>query len=261
MSPLNPDFDLERYFARLGRSRDRVLLLDYDGTLAPFHKDPRLALPYPQVARVLREVARTGATRIVLVTGRRLEDLRRILPLVPRAEIWASHGWERMAATGESWSYLPSRAALGELQRAEAPARRLAEQGVRVERKVASLAVHWRGLVPTMVERVRRALDEAWCDIGGDCLALLPFDGGLELRAHGRDKGDAVREAMSGCASDAVCAYLGDDLTDEDAFEAIRERGLGVLVRAQHRRTSADLWLSPRELTAFLERWGAAAGA
>jgi trehalose-6-phosphatase len=51
-------------------------------------------------------------------------------------------------------------------------------------------------------------------------------------------------------------AFLGDDLTDEDAFQVLRGRGLTILVRADHRETMAEAWLKPpAELIDFLERW------
>ena len=50
MPLLDPSFDLEAYFARLRTVRERVLLLDYDGAIAPFRSDPGEALPYPEVS-------------------------------------------------------------------------------------------------------------------------------------------------------------------------------------------------------------------
>jgi trehalose-phosphatase len=84
---------------------------------------------------------------------------------------------------------------------------------------------------------------------------MQAFDGGIELRARGHDKGDAVRTMLDQCV-DAACAYLGDDTTDEDAFRAIRGHGLAVLVRERPRQTLAQLWVEPPHgLAAFLERW------
>lgn len=256
MQALDPELDLDRFFHGLGRARERLLLLDYDGTLAPFHRRPEHAVPYPRVAELLREASRRCATRIVIVSGRRLADLRGPLARIPHDEAWASHGWECFTASGERLGYAIPNAAQRQLQLAEAPARSLAMHGARVERKAASVAVHWRGLAPDAVERVRALLARAWDGLDAEALALLEFDGGVELRARGRDKGAAVREILSVASRDAVCAYLGDDTTDEDAFEAIRGRGLGVLVRPQLRDTRAHLWIAPPlELVAFLERW------
>lgn len=257
MKTLNDGFDLERFFARLQGARERVLLLDYDGTLAPFHIDPRLALPYPNVCNVLRKVSAVPGTRIVIVSGRRLEDLRAPLAMLPHSEVWASHGWERAWAGGIDRS-IPTSAVRAELTRARALVQPLLRPGARIETKIASVALHWRGLSPPESTRIHAAALEAWEPFASQGLTLLPFDGGLEIRALGHDKGDAVRAAMES-SQEAVCAYLGDDFTDEDAFRAIRPHGLGVLVREEPRKTMADLWLSrPHEVTAFLERWAGA---
>jgi trehalose-phosphatase len=254
MTPLTNDFDFDQYFARLHRAEMRALLLDYDGTLAPFHEDVSQALPYPEVAAVLRHVAASAGTRIVIVSGRRLEDLRGPLAILPHAEVWASHGWE-WAAGGKTDRHVPAKATREALVRARTLVQPLLAVGARLETKIASLALHWRGLQAAECLRIHSAALEAWEPFDGAELALLPFDGGLEIRARGHDKGDAVRAVMSGTPG-AVAAYLGDDTTDEDAFRAIRPFGLGVLVRKHRRLTNARLWLSsPAEVTAFLERW------
>ena len=63
--------------------------------------------------------------------------------------------------------------------------------------------------------------------------------------------------AFSACSPAKIpVAYLGDDLTDESAFQALNGHGLSVLVRSEFRETSARVWLRPPvELMAFLQRW------
>jgi trehalose-phosphatase len=91
-----------------------------------------------------------------------------------------------------------------------------------------------------------------------DGLRLLKFEAGLELRA-GRDKGGAVREIIRESEPDGPVTYLGDDLTDEAAFEAVNEAEaphLSVLMRRAPRKTAADVWLKPpEELREFLRMW------
>jgi trehalose-phosphatase len=105
------------------------------------------------------------------------------------------------------------------------------------------------------IERRTRALFEPLAQMDG--LSLLEFEAGLELRV-GRDKGEVVKvllEETGGAGPDPI-AYLGDDLTDEAAFRAIKGSGLGVLARRQGRATAADIWLQPPvELREFLKRW------
>ena len=78
---------------------------------------------------------------------------------------------------------------------------------------------------------------------------LLEFDGGVEMRPPEPDKGDAVREILQKLDATTPVAYLGDDTTDEHAFEALEGRGLRVLVRPEWRKTLADIWIKPPDDT------------
>jgi trehalose-phosphatase len=87
-------------------------------------------------------------------------------------------------------------------------------------------------------------------------LELLEFDGGVEIRVPGVDKGDVVRFVLNEMEPGTPVAYLGDDATDEHAFRVIRGRGLTGLVRPHWRQTAAQLWLKPpEELVKFLKLW------
>lgn len=69
-------------------------------------------------------------------------------------------------------------------------------------------------------------------------------------------EGDAVATIPEELDRDAQIAVLGDDLTDEDAFRILNDRGLTVLARPEYRKTSAQVWLRPpQELMAFLAGW------
>lgn len=261
MQVLNPNLELDAFFGRLAAAPQRVLLVDYDGTIAPFHPRPERAIPYPRVAQALNRVCSDPATHVVMVSGRRLADLRGALARIRCREVWGAHGWQRFTADGQRVDFQPPHEAQRQLQRAEARARQLLD-GARIECKPASVAVHWRGLPEEAVAPWRDALRDAWSFLEWPLLEVMEFDGGLELRVRGRSKGDAVRQVLAESSPGAVCAYLGDDRTDEDAFAALDGQGLKVLVRPTLRRTRADLWLSPpRELTEFLDRWSNATAA
>jgi trehalose 6-phosphate phosphatase len=256
MKIIQPGFDLDRFFASLGRAVRRALLLDYDGTLAPFRAARDQAIPYPGVREILGAMQRVGHTRLAVVSGRAIADLAPLLGLDPPPELWGAHGWERQLPGGvRELAVLEPRAARGlDAALALVLARGLAE---RCERKPASLALHWRGLPPQTAEELRAWAQAHWSPLAQSAgLAARDFDGGIELRAPGRDKGYAVRTILGELGEEAVAAYLGDDLTDEDAFAAIKGRGLAALVRAEPRPTAANIWLRPPdELLAFLWRW------
>jgi trehalose-phosphatase len=247
---------LESFLRRLTAAPRCVLFLDYDGTLAPFVVMRQQAKPYPGVVPLLETILSDPGTRLVVVSGRPAEEVRGLLGLDPPPEIWGSHGMERRFPDGRR-----------ELVQLEASAHEALEDaarwasglglGERVERKHGAVAVHWRGLGAERVERLAREIRRHWEPLAwqGD-LKLTEFDGGLELRAPGRDKGDAVRQVLGEEPPGTPAAYLGDDRTDEDAFQAIGAQGIGILVRGERRPSAARVWLRPPEdLLDFLRSW------
>jgi trehalose 6-phosphate phosphatase len=130
------------------------------------------------------------------------------------------------------------------------------------EKKPACLALHWRGLDPELVAEIKGKVEKEWNSLAGKRgLRFLEFDGGIELRPPGRDKGYAVDTVLEESGGDTIAAYLGDDYTDEDAFRALRGRGLSILVNRSLRNTAADIWLKPpSELLEFLNRWAGICG-
>lgn len=249
------------FFERLRHAHQRVLLLDYDGTLAPFTADRTRAFPYRQIPELISRIMAAN-TRVVLISGRSARELLFLSGIHPQPEIWGSHGAERLFADGSYEVDSPTAEHRLALQSAR---HALIAEGFtdRIESKPGSIAVHWRGLSTAQ----RRVTQAAARRIGEKVsrehgLEVLPFDGGLEVRAPGKTKGDAVRTILSEARRDVAAAYLGDDQTDENAFRAIKGRGLAVLVRPEQRPTAADVWLRPpEELVRFLQDWLHACGA
>ena len=260
MQTLTSRIDLAAFFESVAHAPARVLMLDYDGTLAPFHVQPERAVPYPEVAAALRQLVAAGGTRVVIVSGRPAEEVPPLLSLESRPEIWGSHGWERLFPDGRRVVEQPGGDASRSLGEATAAVSALTRDGARLEQKLASLALHWRGLDETVAADLQRRARAAWQPIADrGAVEILAFDGGLELRAVGCNKQYAVKAVLSEAPQEAAIAYLGDDITDEDAFRAVRVRGVGVLVRPQFRETAADVWIKPpEELVEFLRHWSVA---
>ncbi|MFC1682804.1 trehalose-phosphatase [Candidatus Zixiibacteriota bacterium] len=240
----------------LAKAPKHALLLDYDGTLAPFSVQPDRALPYPGVRRILNNILRQRQTRVVLISGRWTKDLIPLLGLKRLPEIWGSHGLERLHEDGRYEIYEFEEQALRGLAEADKWVESEEIEG-RHEHKPGSLALHWRGLAPQVIAGIRKKVFKKWPLLAQKAgLIISEFDGGVELRVPGRNKGHAVDTILLEEGSTAAMAYLGDDVTDEDAFKAIKGKGLGVLVREEFRPTAADIWLKPpEELLEFLSRW------
>lgn len=238
-------------------------MLDYDGTLAPFQIDPAKAVPYPGVVPLLDAVMAGDTTRLVIVSGRLAKEIVPLLGLKRQPELWGSHGWERLRESGAYDASVMNPRALELLAAADESITAAVEAlGARIERKPACVAIHWRGLSRSRVGSISAKVASA-CEqfIGGGDVAWHEFDGGIELRAAGQDKGDVVRSLAVEAGPDAALAYLGDDRTDEAAFAAMPDHGATVLVRPHYRLTTARYWIRPPGgLRDFLARWRDAAG-
>ena len=256
MRTLNADIDVETFCRDLDTAAQRVLFLDYDGTLAPFRAKPAKAFPYPGVRQILNTIMNREDTRLVIVTGRAINDLLPLLELNKTPEIWGVHGLEHLKRDGAYEVAPMDEKSLTGLVRAD---EWIAEKGLDglSEAKPGSVAIHWRGLDNGLSNKIKMVVEPEWSLIAETWeLRYAEFDGGLELRVPARDKGDAVKSILAESDEGAVSAYLGDDLTDEDAFRAIRGSGLGVLVRRELRPTAAGIWITPpEELVHFLSYW------
>lgn len=271
--------NLDDFFSAFSGATRPSLLLDYDGTLAPFRVDRFQALPWAGVRDLLNQIQNQGCTRIVVVTGRPAAEILPLLGVEPAPEVWGLHGAERLHPDGrrELEQISPEiRAKLDELaeqlRRESTGGPTGSPSGGLIEEKPNAIAMHWRGVPPArarIIEKRTRIVFEPLAQMDG--LSLLEFEAGLELRA-GRDKGVAVTAILEETAGPNPhrfphpaafpAAFLGDDLTDEAAFRAIKDygnhggRGLGILVRNQPRPTAAEVWLHPPgELRDFLKKW------
>src|ERR1700722_8084727 len=246
---------LKNFFQSLAVASESALLLDFDGTLAPFRIDPAKVRPWAGVTYLLEKIQAAGRTRLAIVTGRPARDVEPQLGLRNGLEIWGLHGVQRLYPDGRlEREELPS-GEQGVIDTARSVISE-ARLGLRVEEKPNAVVVHWRGKPPRLMNSLKQhMLDLMQPFVGVEGVRLLEFDGGLELRA-GRDKGDAVRLILDEIPADSPIAYLGDDVTDEDAFRALAGMGLGVLVRREWRLSVAQLWLRPPDqLREFLTRW------
>jgi len=232
---------LEEFFRSFAGATTPLLLLDYDGTLAGFRVDRFTARPWSGVRELLARIQRQGRTRMAVVTGRPAREVEPLLGLDPPLEVWGLHGAERLFSDGHREFEEASPAAR---QMLDALRQRLQSDamGGLFEDKPNAAVIHWRGhsaRTAKLIEKRTRALFEPLSQLDG--LALLEFEAGVELRA-GRDKGGAVEEILREAAPGAPVTYLGDDVTDEDVFTALRD---AVTIRVGDRAETAAHYVLP----------------
>jgi trehalose 6-phosphate phosphatase len=224
-----------------------ALFLDFDGTLVELAESPdSIRVPHG-LHPLLERLSRTLSGRLAIVSGRAVEDLEGHLA-GGRIALSGSHGLELRFPDGSFVPVVPP-AGLAEAAR-EARAFACAE-GLLLEEKPAGIALHYRR-APEREEAVR-AFAAALAERTG--LSVQPGKMVFELRPAGAHKGDAVRRLMAEPAfAGGRPLFVGDDLTDENAFEAAAALGGGGILVGSPRPTAA-LWrlASVAEVTRWLE--------
>ncbi len=251
--------DLDEFPAQLWRmvavAPHRLLMLDYDGTLAPFAVARSEARPTPRSLELLRRIAASRHTSVAIVSGRPLDEVEALLGEVPGFFV-GEHGWESRAPNGDLVRWPVERPVAAAIDAAEALARD-AGWGTLLERKRSAVVLHTRGQAKARAREIEAACMSAWGPIAaGGLVALDAINGGVELRARSRNKGTVVLSLLAQSAPGTLGVFVGDDATDEDAFEAVLDRGFGVRVGDASRPTVAQAWLpSCDAVPSFLEEW------
>jgi trehalose-phosphatase len=237
------------------------LFLDYDGTLAEFKRTPEDNTPVPQVVQLLKRLASKSAVRLTVLSGRKLADVRSLLP-VPGIYLAGTYGVELQIPAGDQIqraNYDEIRPFLEKVKPKwiEILGNR---EGFFLEDKGFALALHARFSKEEEAKEVlalarefvdRNLPEEQFRILGGHkFLEIAP------LIAH---KGETVFYLLDKYPlPGAQLLYIGDDEKDEEAFEAIHARG-GIAVKVASRsqrgiRSEADYVLSsPNAVTAWLE--------
>lgn len=228
---------------------------DMDGTLAPIVPDPAQARPVLHAMEALRRLASMDHTHAAIISGRGLADLTRMVGQAGRIRLLASHGAE--SDRPDLWGLEPAaRADLGALRAAaQSQIGPGAENGTPapgrtwIEDKPLGFTVHLRGATPEAKARLTATLDQAAGSVPG-----VKVRRGIEIvevASVPTDKGDALRAVRARVGATAAI-FIGDDLTDEDAFAALGTGDLAVKVGPGQTSAAARL-ADPEAVAQFLE--------
>lgn len=245
--------------------RRPAVFLDYDGVLTPIVARPEDAVWSEDMRRTVRELA--DRCSVCIVTGRDRDVVQQLMG-VDDLVVAGSHGFDIWSPTAGQIAHDVLDDFTGLITEITDLLRtRLAElDGVTIEPKRASVAVHYRQAAPDTRERVTEIVDAVLAE-NTDRLSVVPGKMVYELKpAVDWNKGRAVlhlMEVLGLTGDDVLPMYLGDDITDEDAFRALSGRGVGILVASPTdpemagRRTDADFVLaSVDEVRRFLSTVG-----
>ncbi|MBW1987470.1 MAG: trehalose-phosphatase [Deltaproteobacteria bacterium] len=236
------------------KSKRLAVFLDYDGTLTPIVDRPKLAVLSPRVRQTLKKLAKHCT--VAIISGRDLKDVQNLVGL--NSIFYAgSHGFDIAGPEGRHLEHHAGTEFLPVLDQAEQWLRESLEKihGVLVERKKFSIAVHYRLVDPGRRQEVEAAVDRVLADFPelrkGQGKKIFELQPKIDW-----DKGKALLwllEALEMDGADVLPLYIGDDVTDEDAFQVLQDRGLGIVVQEEAQPTAAQYRLRhPEEVEIFL---------
>jgi alpha,alpha-trehalase len=233
-----------------------LLLLDFDGTLAPIKPHPAQACLSPRSRSLVGKLAASPGIKTAIISGRSLADIKRLVP-GPGLYYAGCHGLE-MEGPGIKFIHPQARAALPDLKTLKNEMLSLEKEfpGAVVEDKRLSVALHYRRVAGKYLPLLRqRAINignkhpALYCQMGRKVYDFIP--------RVGWNKGQAVKRLVKKLSRyRPFPIYMGDDETDESAFRELSGRGLTILVESSEkdaRKTRAVLRLrSIKGARAFL---------
>ncbi len=231
--------------AVLSRGRRLALLLDFDGTLAPFDDDPDRVRTPAQAEAALHRLARIPRTLLAIISGRSLRDIRARIA-IPGLLYAGNHGLE-IAGPGWTWVLPEARSRAQAIaaccDRLERRVRRV--PGAWVENKGLTASVHVRRTRPGDIPEVEAAVRDAVAAAAPSMVRVCRARDVLEIRPDVPwGKGEATRWLLAHCLgggwrSSTTVVYIGDDDTDEEAFRALAGAAMTVRVGPPTRPTAA----------------------
>ena len=218
-------------------AKKRLLLLDYDGTLAPFTRVPSEAKPSTELVEQLEKMASDPKNEVVVISGRDEKTLESWLGKLAISLV-AEHGasirlkggtWQKQFNIQEGWKERIR--PIMELFTSRCP-------GSFVEEKDNTLAWHYRNAVAELgFNRSRELINAISQLIANTSLQVIDGNKVLEVRQSGVDKGTTAMKLMNNCQPDFLFS-IGDDATDEDMFNILKKHG--YTIKIGNGATSAD---------------------
>jgi len=236
---------------RFQKAQRRLFLLDYDGTLVPFAKTPEAAKPDAELLKLLAALNDDVRNEVVLISGRDKNTLeewfgRLKTGMVAEHGVWlkAKGGdWGMMAGLSDKWK--DEVRAILKLAVGRIP-------GSLIEEKDYSLAWHYRKADPRISERhIREIVNDLLNLTANSNLKVLEGSKVVEVKSANLNKGLTAQQWLSRQNWDFILA-IGDDVTDEDLFQALPANAWSIKVRPGVSAAKFNLD-SPDEVRALLK--------
>lgn len=238
--------------ARIAETERLLVALDFDGTLAPLVDRPEDARATARARAAIERLATSDDTRVAIVSGRALDSLHQVASPPDHTLLSGSHGVELQLDAGVATIDLRD-AELAKLERLSTIVEEVAAgtEGAWIERKPAGLALHTRRLNSSAGTALQHAARER---VDAELIGITVRTGKavLEFAVRSSDKGESLTRLRQHVGATATI-YVGDDVTDEDAFATLDADDVGVKV-GQGKSVATYRVRSPEDVAELLER-------
>jgi trehalose 6-phosphate phosphatase len=207
------------------RSSAPLVVCDYDGTLAQLVDDPDQAFPVEESVVALETLATFADTHVAVVSGRSLHDLVALCPFPPEIHLVGSHGSEFDGSLDNDLD--PAQLELLSSITEELDQLAASGDGLLVESKPTSVAFHYRKAAPEIADAALEAVRSG--PAARDGVRVKAGKMVIELAVVDTDKGTAIDRLRHSVGADVVL-FVGDDVTDEDAFAVLHGHDIGIKV-------------------------------
>ena len=235
------------------KAQKRCILLDYDGTLAPYQKVPSLAVPSEELLQLLDKLSADPANEIIIISGRDSQTLDRWLGQLPLNLVaehgamvkYKNHEWKELVNISTEWK--DQIRPLMQFFVDRCP-------GSFIEEKKSTLAWHYRNTYTDLGFSKSRELQNSLLQLTTNT-SLQVIDGNkvLEVRTVGVDKGATAVNMLSEINPDFVLC-VGDDATDEDMFRSFKDRACTIKIGRGNTSAKYTI-LSQKDVFPFLQRF------
>jgi trehalose-phosphatase len=250
---------LENITQMLNKADKVLLFLDYDGTLAPFKNRPNDVITSNKVRNVIQRLLKVQKYKVIIVTGRRLIDIKQLLNL-EGISYAALHGMNIALDNGNTHNWKPDKDIRPILNQIKSIVMDefSEEKDIFLENKEYSLAFHYRMVKTDNTNAyIQKFLNIVKTVDTDRCLNILKGSKVIEIRPKGWHKGKSVEFILKLFSEqiNILPVYIGDDITDEDAFRSIGNEGITIYVSNNSKQlTTARYYLkNPHEVLNFLD--------
>ena len=244
---------------KIDKADEILLFLDYDGTLVSFKNRPEDVTTPDKTRLVLHYLTQNPKFNIFIISGRTLHEIKKLID-TKGLSFAALHGLQIELSNGKSffWEKAEDLRPLLKKLKTILLNEFENEKGVIIEDKEFTLAFHYRMLSKDKIKDTVEKFSNLVKKINNNNLLEIIYGAKVvEARPKGWHKGKAVELILKNISEfkNFFPIYIGDDITDENAFQHLRKEGITIFVtHDSNRKTAAQYWLKdPDEVIKFLQ--------